>query len=128
VIGRRAPGPGRVTGGRDRTEAGEDEGMSSAEQQIIEIIAESVRLNPSEVTRASGLRELGVASLDIVMIVFAIEEKFNIKIPYNANDQMAGIGGVPFTNVGEIVDGVLALVAAQHGPGAGRPLNDPVAA
>ena len=46
--------------------------------------------------------------LDIVEIIFAIEEKFDIQIPYNANDQE-----MEFETVGHVVDAVKKVIEEQ---------------
>jgi acyl carrier protein len=54
--------------------------------KIIAIIAEQAMLEPSEVTLDSSPEALGLDSLGMVEIVFAIEETFDISVPFNANE------------------------------------------
>ena len=52
------------------------------EQQVKEIICEQLSVEESEVTRdASFVETLNADSLDIVELIMAFEEKFNIDIP-----------------------------------------------
>ena len=55
-------------------------------ERVREIIAEQAMLDVSEVKPESTPEELGLDSLGLVEIVFAIEEAFEISVPYNAND------------------------------------------
>jgi acyl carrier protein len=54
--------------------------------KVIEIIAEQAVLETSDVTGASTLEDLGIDSLGLVESIFAIEEAFDIQVPFNAND------------------------------------------
>jgi acyl carrier protein len=54
------------------------------------------------------LDELGIDSIDAVEMVFDLEEKFDIEIPYNAND-----GQPALQTVGEIIDAITGLVGGK---------------
>ncbi len=82
-------------------------------KKIIEIIAEQAVLEPSEVKLTSTPEELGVDSLGLVETVFAIEEAFDISIPFNANDP--GDSGFDISSVATIVKAVEGLIAEQKG-------------
>ena len=56
------------------------------EAKVIEIIAEQAVLDVSDVSLESTLDSLGIDSLGLVESIFAIEEAFDINIPFNAND------------------------------------------
>lgn len=58
----------------------------SIQQQMIEIIADQALLDPADVTMESTLEDLGIDSLGLVECIFAIEEEFDISVPFNAND------------------------------------------
>lgn len=54
----------------------------SAEKKIIQIIAEQLGVNEDEVIPEAGLiDEMGADSLDIVELVMAMEEEFEMEIP-----------------------------------------------
>ncbi len=53
--------------------------------RVIKIIAEQAVLEPSDVTLDSTLEDLGIDSLGLVESIFAIEEEFDISVPFNAN-------------------------------------------
>ncbi|MCP4209268.1 MAG: acyl carrier protein [Shimia sp.] len=58
----------------------------SVKDRVIEIVAEQAVLEPSDVTMESTLEDLGIDSLGLVESIFAIEEEFDISIPFNANE------------------------------------------
>lgn len=60
--------------------------MSSIQDRVIRIIAEQAVLEPSDVTLDSTLEDLGIDSLGLVESIFAIEEAFDISVPFNANE------------------------------------------
>jgi len=85
--------------------------MAGLESDVIEIIAKQVNRDPAAVKRDDRLQDLDIQSLDVAEIVFAIEEKFDIEVPYNANDTNAA--GISFDTVGDVVDGIAKLVAKK---------------
>jgi acyl carrier protein len=54
-------------------------------ETVVKIIAEQAILEPSDVTLDSTLEELGIDSLGLIESIFALEERFDITIPFNAN-------------------------------------------
>jgi len=80
-------------------------------RKIIAIIAEQAMLEPHEVTLDASPEQLGVDSLGLVEIVFAIEEAFDISVPYNANDPSASEFDI--STVGKIVEAVRRLITEQ---------------
>ncbi|MFD0858155.1 acyl carrier protein [Roseovarius aquimarinus] len=83
----------------------------SIPDRVIAIIAEQAMLEPSDVTLDSTLEDLGVDSLGLVESIFAIEEAFDINVPFNANEPTAG--DFDISTVGSIVANVQRLVAEQ---------------
>jgi acyl carrier protein len=58
----------------------------SVSEKVIAIIAEQAVLEPSDVSIDATLDELGIDSLGLVESIFAIEEAFDIQVPFNANE------------------------------------------
>ena len=79
--------------------------------RVIAIIAEKAVLAPADVTMKSSLSELGVDSLAMVEAIFAMEEVFDISIPFNANDPNEGRFDI--STVGSIVAAVEELLAQK---------------
>ena len=81
------------------------------QQRVIAIIAEQAVLEVSDVTLDSTIESLGIDSLGLVEAIFAIEEAFDISIPFNANDPAQS--GFDMTSVAAIVGAVQGLVAQR---------------
>ncbi|MGR3804767.1 acyl carrier protein [Marinibacterium profundimaris] len=79
--------------------------------RVIRIIAEQAVLEPSDVTPDSTLEDLGIDSLGLVESIFAIEEEFDINVPFNANEPSQS--DFDISNVASIISGVEALIAQQ---------------
>lgn len=79
--------------------------------RVMAIIAEQAALDPAEVTPDKTLAELGVDSLGLVEAIFAIEEAFDISVPFNANEPTQS--GFDISSVGAIIAAVETLVAEQ---------------
>lgn len=83
----------------------------SIQDKVIEIIAEQAVLEPSDVSLDSTLEGLGIDSLGLVESIFAIEEAFDISVPFNANEPEAS--DFDISNVAAIVKGIEKLIAEQ---------------
>lgn len=57
--------------------------------EVRRIIAQQAMLDPEQIRPDSTPESLGLDSLALVEIVFAIEESFDISVPYNANEPSA---------------------------------------
>ena len=63
--------------------------MTSVLLGIKEILAEQALLDPADVADDATLEDLGIDSLDVVEVIFAVEDRFDISVPFNANDPAA---------------------------------------
>lgn len=79
--------------------------------QVIYIIAEQALLDPSDISADQALGALGLDSLGMVETIFALEEAFDISIPFNAND--SSHGGFDLSTVAAIVTAVEGLIAQK---------------
>ena len=73
---------------------------------VKEIIAKQVGVPYGQINSDSRLDAIGVESLDVIEIVFALEEKYSIAIPFNANDSAA----LAFETVGQVAEAVQRLL------------------
>ncbi len=85
--------------------------MSSIKDRVIDIIAQQAVLEPSDVSLDSTLDDLGIDSLGLVESIFAIEEEFDISVPFNANAPEDSEFDI--SSVASIIDGIEALVKDQ---------------
>ena len=79
--------------------------------RVIEIIAEQAVLEPQDVELTHSLADLGIDSLGLVESIFAIEEAFDISVPFNANAPEDSAFDI--SSVASIVAAVEQLVAEQ---------------
>jgi acyl carrier protein len=77
---------------------------------VVAIIARKKRVEKPTVELSDRLEDLGLGSLDAVELIFDLEEKFDVQIPYNAN---AGNAQMEFETVGDVVAAVEKLVAQK---------------
>lgn len=67
--------------------------MSNVQQDIFEIISKQAKIEIGTITAESTLKDLGVASLDAIEVIFDIEEHFNINLPNDDVDFENGTVG-----------------------------------
>ncbi len=85
--------------------------MMDIKDRVINIIAEQAMLEPSDVSMDSTLTDLGIDSLGLVESIFAIEEAFDISVPFNANEPEAS--EMDISSVSSIIAGIEKLVKDQ---------------
>ena len=78
---------------------------------VIGIVAAQAMIPVEAVWLEATPQELGLDSLGLVEMVFAIEEAFDITVPFNANE--TGPQAFDITTIGSVVAAVRALVAAK---------------
>ena len=83
----------------------------SVRDKVIAIIAEQAVLEVSDVKMDATLEDLGIDSLGLVESIFAIEEAFDIQVPFNANEPEKS--DFDISNVSAIVSAVEGLVKEQ---------------
>jgi acyl carrier protein len=74
---------------------------------VIAIITKKKRVDKSNVELSDRLDDLGIESLDAVEMIFDLEEKFDIEIPYNANTNNPR---TEFATVSDVVKSIQKLV------------------
>ena len=83
----------------------------SIQDQVVAIIADQALLQPQDVKLTDTLGDLGIDSLGLVESIFAIEEAFDVNVPFNANDPTEGEFDI--SSVAAIVKAVEKLIAEQ---------------
>lgn len=81
------------------------------EASVIAILARQLLLSPGEIAADARIDDLGLDSLGKVEAIFAMEERFDISIPFNANEPDQP--DFDFSSVPGIVAGVARLIARQ---------------
>lgn len=91
--------------------------MAEVADGVIEIIAKQAKVAPETLSRETVLGDLGIESFDTIEIVFALEEKFDIEVPFNANTEDKA--NAAFHTVGDVVDGIQKIVDARDAKAVG---------
>ncbi|MCQ2829760.1 acyl carrier protein [Helicobacter pylori] len=64
-------------------------------EDIQAVIAEQLNVDTAQVTpEAEFVKDLGADSLDVVELIMALEEKFNIEIPDEQAEKIVNVGDV----------------------------------
>jgi len=79
--------------------------------RVVAILAAQSLCDPSELTSETTLDSLGIDSLGLAEILFAIEETFDVEVPFNANTPDSA--GLDLRTVGSACAAVAALVQSQ---------------
>ncbi|KMW57712.1 Acyl carrier protein [Candidatus Rhodobacter oscarellae] len=80
-------------------------------EKVIEILANQALLDVGDVNLDDNLASLGIDSLGLVESIFAIEEEFDIQVPFNANEPEKSEFDI--SSVAAIVTAVETLVKDQ---------------
>ena len=83
----------------------------SVRDQVYSIVAEQAVIDVADVADDKTLDDLGIDSLGLVESIFAIEEAFDISVPFNANEPSAS--DFDISSVGAIIAAVERLIAGQ---------------
>jgi acyl carrier protein len=88
--------------------------------EIKRIIAKDLRIPVEQLSDDTGLENLGADSMDIIEIVYDIEEKFEISIPFRPGDvlltpnlEVTTESTVNLGTIGEIAQAVKSLLDAK---------------
>jgi acyl carrier protein len=79
--------------------------MTDITADVIGLIQKKLPVEKQALNRTDRLKDLGIDSLTVVELIFDLEERFNIQLPYNANDSQP-----EFETVGEVVDAIKNIV------------------
>lgn len=78
--------------------------MPPSRDEILAIIAQEARIDRERLTPDATLASLDIASLDVVSVLFTIEDQFGLEIPV---EDMA-----PAETLGQFVDIIMGKVAS----------------
>ncbi|MEM9855549.1 MAG: acyl carrier protein [Pseudomonadota bacterium] len=83
----------------------------SVSDTVKTIIAEQAMLEVSDITDESTLESLGLDSMGLVECIFAIEETFDIQVPFNANEPEKS--DFDSSSIGKMIEAVERLIAER---------------
>ena len=80
---------------------------------VVKILAEKALLKPGDVKLDFSISDLGLDSLGIVEIIFALEEQFNIEIDINFNN--VNSSDFDISTVQEIIKSIEKILKNKSG-------------
>jgi acyl carrier protein len=81
--------------------------MADVEAALLEIIKSHAVGLTGELTRETPIADLGIDSFAVVEIIYEVEEKLKVEVPFNANQNQFG----DMKKVGDLVDALGRLMA-----------------
>ena len=76
--------------------------MKATEAELLDLIAKEAIIEREKLTREATLEDLGISSLDVISMLFELEEKYGVVIEEGDMPQM--------TTLGEMVDFLLSRI------------------
>lgn len=80
---------------------------NAVEDKIVEIVAKQRRVAPSTLSLSDRLEDIEIESIDLVEIIFAIEDEFDIDVPQDRD-------AMKLDTLQDVVDGVKRLIAEKN--------------
>jgi acyl carrier protein len=76
--------------------------MKATESELLDLIAKEAIIDREKLTRDATLEDLGISSLDVISMLFELEEKYGVVIEEGDMPQMSTLG--------EMVDFLLSRI------------------
>jgi len=76
--------------------------MKATQDELLDLIAKEAIIDREKLTREATLEDLGISSLDVISMLFELEEKYGVVIEEGDMPQM--------TTLGEMVDFLLSRI------------------
>lgn len=86
--------------------------MATAFERVQSIFEKKYSIPAGQVTPESTLESLGLDSLDLIELMFEVEDEFNIRVPQEAGTALKA------ATVQDIVDNIQKLTASEAAGGA----------
>lgn len=79
----------------------------TVESKIVEIVANQRRIDPAKLSLSDRLEDIEIESIDLVEIIFAIEDEFDIDVPQDRD-------AMKLDTLQDVVDGVQRLINEKN--------------
>ncbi|MEM8590246.1 MAG: phosphopantetheine-binding protein [Pseudomonadota bacterium] len=79
----------------------------TVESKIVEIVANQRRTDPAKLSLSDRLEDIEIESIDLVEIIFAIEDEFDIDVPQDRD-------AMKLDTLQDVVDGVQRLINEKN--------------
>ncbi len=80
--------------------------MAELEPTLLEIIKDHAVGLTGELSRETPIADLGIDSFSVVEIIYEVEEKLGVEVPFNANENPFG----DMATVGDLIDALDKLI------------------
>ena len=80
---------------------------NTVEGKIVEIVANQRRTDPARLSLSDRLEDIEIESIDLVEIIFAIEDEFDIDVPQDRD-------AMKLDTLQDVVDGVKRLIDEKN--------------
>jgi acyl carrier protein len=80
--------------------------MTITESELLDLIAQEAIIDREKLVRTATLEDLGISSLDVISMLFELEEKYGVVIEEADMPQV--------TTLGEMVDFLLSKINAEQ--------------
>ena len=80
--------------------------MDEIEPALMKIIEEHAVGLTGQLSRETPISDLGIDSFGVVEIIYEVEEKLGVEVPFNANENPFG----EMENVGDLIDALNKLI------------------
>jgi len=83
--------------------------MDEVAADTVAIIAKRVPPDKRTLSMADRLEDLGIDSFSAVEMIYDLEEKFDVELPYNSNDKLPDLH-----TVGDLVEVIKKLIGGRQ--------------
>ena len=83
--------------------------MDEVAADTVAIIVKRVPPDKRNLSMADRLEDLGIDSFSAVEMIYDLEEKFDVELPYNSNDNMPDL-----QTVGDLVEVIKKLIGGRQ--------------
>jgi len=66
--------------------------MATLDDELLDLISQEALIDRAKLTREATLSDIGLDSVDVVSVVFAVEEKYEVEIAEDAFKDTANLG------------------------------------
>jgi len=80
---------------------------NAVEKKIVEIVANQRRVDPSTLSLSDRLEDIEIESIDLVEIIFAVEDEFDVDVPQDRD-------AMKLDTLQDVVDGIQRLIAEKN--------------
>jgi acyl carrier protein len=68
--------------------------MRTSEEEVLALIAKEISVDQAQLRPEAKLSELGIASLDVMSVLFAVEDHFAVQIDPRELESLESVGAV----------------------------------